>query len=57
MRASDRSNPIPKYAAEISLVIRADDPDVAEEIVAGVLAAVEAVPGVQLATSKRVTRL
>jgi 2-keto-4-pentenoate hydratase len=51
------AEPIPKYAAEITLVIRADDPDTAEEVVAEVLSAIEVVPGVQLATSKRVSRL
>ncbi len=51
------AEPIPKFAAEISLVIRADDRDAAEEVVAEVLSAVEAMPAVQLATSKRVSRL
>ena len=49
--------PVSKYAAEISLVVRAEDEDQAQTVVEDVLTALEAMAAVQLATSKRVSKL
>lgn len=49
--------PVSKYAAEISLVVRAEDEDQAQMVVEDVLAALEAMAEVQLATSNRVSKL
>lgn len=49
--------PVSKYAAEISLVVRAEDDDQARTVVQEVLTALEAMAAVELATSTRVSKL
>jgi hypothetical protein len=57
-RENERApDPVSKFAAEISLVVRAEDEDQAQTVVRDVLTALEAMDAVQLATSKRVSKL
>jgi hypothetical protein len=57
-RENDRApDPVSKFAAEISLVVRAEDEDQAQTIVRDVLSVLEAMDPVQLATSNRISKL